>query len=179
MLLLTSDESQRCQILEGAEKEGQLNFWEVQLIETFLKWTRRPEDLLLLFPLGILSFQMVVESPQPDGRELRFGFGFALAKISGRKARLVYFRIQNHLRKMGLARRALQELLKVYEIEDGLEAVEQERIDAARKELPCDSSKWEAIPTKQMVLKFKRLLDSVKMGSTTSPEKQSRQELTS
>ena len=79
---------------------------------------------------------------------------------------------------MGLARRALRELMKAYEIEDLVEAVEEEQIEAARKsgELPGGSSKWEAIPTKETVLKFKQLLDSVKVGSTTRSEKQVQQD---
>ena len=59
----------------------------------------------------LARFEMVIRypAPRPDAAAvelLRFHFGFAL--LAG--DRLVYFRIQDHLRRMGLARQALYQL---------------------------------------------------------------------
>jgi len=47
-----------------------------------------------------------------DRPGLRFGFGFALAREVDGELEMLYFRIQDHLRMMGLGRKALRLLLK-------------------------------------------------------------------
>lgn len=51
--------------------------------------------------------------PAPDARPgLRFSFGFALAREVDGELEMLYFRIQDHLRMMGLGRKALRLLMR-------------------------------------------------------------------
>ncbi len=79
-----------------------LNFFEQQMIQKFLEECNLVDR--------IYSVQVAVKTTSSDRPEdqLRFGCGFAL--VSGRV--LVFFRIQDHLRRMGLARKALRELIR-------------------------------------------------------------------
>lgn len=51
-------------------------------------------------------FRLLVCEPLGSGQRIEFPFGFALTRNKG----IVYFRIQDHLRKMGLGRQALEQL---------------------------------------------------------------------
>lgn len=52
---------------------------------------------------------MSTEDPTASGEPVAFCFGFAVLDTT--QGAITYFRVQDHLRKMGLARQALRELL--------------------------------------------------------------------
>ena len=90
----------------------------------------------------------------PQNRNLHFPFGFAILartdwpRKAGCAKKLVYFRVQDHVRKMGLARQALEQLL---ERKPGLE-VELKKMHPDASEVPSDKDRAE----------FLRLFGSVK-----------------
>ncbi|HZI80988.1 MAG TPA: patatin-like phospholipase family protein [Vicinamibacterales bacterium] len=92
--------------MERWQIEAGLNFWEVELVAKYLRATSRP--MQKLFPVFL-----TVESPRrTDGNPLCFNVGYIIGDIEvqgrpGPTLCLHYMRIQNHLRKMGLARDAL------------------------------------------------------------------------
>ena len=91
------------------QADAGLNFWEVELVAKYLRATGQKDARL--FPV-----YLTVESPRrSDGNALRFNVGYVIGRLrenaEGPGAfSLHYMRIQNHLRKMGLARDALVEL---------------------------------------------------------------------
>lgn len=90
--------------LDDASLES-LNFVERELVDSMVPAARRAKAA---GAYRLARFEMVIRYPsgQPGGQPvelLRFHFGFAL--LAGH--RLAFFRIQDHLRRMGLARRAL------------------------------------------------------------------------
>ena len=92
-------------LLKEAEKAKELNFVEVEIINRLIAADIRFDELHLL--------QSVVWSPvdlrrKELGPDHRFVYTFGFALSTGK--RLVYFRIQDHLRKMSHARRALSRL---------------------------------------------------------------------
>ena len=87
---------------------GGLNFWEAELVAKYLRATERATQTL--FPV-----QLTVESPRrSDGQPLCFNVGYVIGGLDRKNGELVvqYMRIQNHLRKAGLARDALMALGK-------------------------------------------------------------------
>jgi predicted acylesterase/phospholipase RssA len=98
--------------IEAAKSEWQqeagLNFWEAELVGKFLRATRH--ESLSLYPVIV-----TVESPRrSDGNPLQFNVGYLIGDLlrtdGGSRFFLNYMRIQNHLRKMGLARDSLKAL---------------------------------------------------------------------
>jgi hypothetical protein len=88
----------------GDDSLAKLNFVERGFIKQELEATRQVD----FANLKLLRFDLVIPYPGETRVELlRFHFGFAL--LAGK--RLVAFRIQDHLRRMGLARRAMTLLL--------------------------------------------------------------------
>ncbi|MGE3509517.1 MAG: patatin-like phospholipase family protein [Vicinamibacterales bacterium] len=86
------------------QEHSGLNFLEATLIDRFLHQCDQPHALRLV-PLKV-----VVESPRrSDGHPLDFNVGFMICDIDWPHKRfgLHHMRVQNHLRKMGLARAAL------------------------------------------------------------------------
>ena len=167
-LLLTEDAVERDIVLRRLGQSQPLNFWEVELTGAFLEWGHRPEDQAPGFALQIVPFEMVVPSLLRDGRELRFVFGFALVRIVGsnpQKAEIWYFRIQDHLRKMGLARAALSALMRryAYQVENRVEEA-PERLAKEFDMLAGQTSLREAVPTAEAVQTFKQIFDSVKLS---------------
>ena len=94
------------ELTERWQADAGLNFWEAELVGKYMRATGRLSQKL--FPLYV-----TVESPRrADGNALRFNVGYLIGdiEVQGRPAptfTLYYMRIQNHLRKMGLARDAL------------------------------------------------------------------------
>jgi hypothetical protein len=85
-----------------------LNFWEAELLTRYLDAAPPNADQ------AIVPIQVIVESPRRiDGNPLLFNVGFAVfgSAPGGGGHMLHYIRIQNHLRKMGLAEQALTELV--------------------------------------------------------------------
>jgi len=92
-----------------AQRGQALNFLENKIIQAF-------SDAELAYDRDrIRLFQTVVWSPDVIDRsadaERRFAYTFGFALTAGPE--IVYFRVQDHLRKMGHARLALTELLRV------------------------------------------------------------------
>ncbi len=91
------------------QDEAGLNFWEAELVGKFLRATRH--ESLKLFPVVL-----TVESPRrSDGNPLQFNVGYLIGDLiradnGGARFALHYMRIQDHLRKMGLARESLKAL---------------------------------------------------------------------
>ncbi len=99
--------------VEGAQRlsvtevrEPILNFLEVQLLRSFM----RQNAELIEEEISIVPLKLVILPPRREGLErLEFNFGFTV--LDGAK-RILYFRVRDHLRKMGFARLALQELIQ-------------------------------------------------------------------
>ncbi|MEO8629989.1 MAG: hypothetical protein ABI612_18075 [Betaproteobacteria bacterium] len=93
--------------LEEEQRAGRLNLVEVDTIlgraEKLQAQHKKTFDELLLLRLSIKDPSVSVIQ-QPDSAALEFTCGFALASDGA----LVYFRVQDHLRRMGLARDALK-----------------------------------------------------------------------
>lgn len=83
-----------------------LNFWEAELVAHFLD-EMADDGVLTLHPIRV-----VVTSPRrEDGHPFEFTCGYMiLREADGDTATLVHMRVQNHLRKMGVAATALREL---------------------------------------------------------------------
>jgi hypothetical protein len=94
----------------------------------------------------IFSFRLKVKNKLNDERYKTFGFGFALTDGENR---LIFFRIQDHLRKMGLSRLAMKKLIKeekvTYDasiiIKDELETIIDGKIDLQNFERRWNSVK--------------------------------------
>jgi hypothetical protein len=82
-----------------------LNFWEIELVAHFLVHTDHTG-------LTIHPIRVVVESPRRnDGHPFEFTAGYLILRTVGDQTSLVHMRVQNHLRKMGIAGTALRCLL--------------------------------------------------------------------
>lgn len=91
--------------LRSLAADGRLNSLERGLVAELAE--RNPDvDRLLLLRLAVRD--PAGEATRDDVADFRFTFGFALVRDAG----LLYFRIQDHLRKMGLARRSLRHLVR-------------------------------------------------------------------
>ena len=79
------------------------NFWETTLIDKFVAASTLSKGL------QIVPIRVVVESPRKsDGNPLEFNVGYLIGEWDDRVFKLHHMRIQNHLRKMGLARAAIE-----------------------------------------------------------------------
>jgi hypothetical protein len=143
-------------LLEKAEKNYELNFLEIELIQKL-------HDKGMNFD-AILPLRLCVKTSKPTGNqeidEVQYEFGFALAFDH----KLVYFRIQDHLRNSGLARKALNMLYERYTWY-GTKAGEKTPYEAflmsmTSQELEAFKQRYGDNPDA-----FKRLLHSVEKGS--------------
>jgi hypothetical protein len=126
-------------ILKDADRQGELNFWEIKLIRDIAS-EGVPFDEIHLLRLRVDDPSRAAADPGTDPA-LEFTFGFALTHAQ----EFVYFRVQDHVRRMGLARDALLELCK-----KGYSQVATLR---ARKE--AEQEGWH---------RFQALLDSARRG---------------
>jgi len=105
----------RARIAEWQSRDG-LNFWEAELVDKYLRASLQPVQRL--FPIYV-----TVSSPRrSDGSPLRFNVGYIIGDIVvapgvAPRFMLYYMRVQNHLRKMGLARDALLSLRRTFGVE--------------------------------------------------------------
>jgi predicted acylesterase/phospholipase RssA len=156
---------------ESLKKEHVLDSWEVDLLRTFLAKCRRPGgeapalaelagSTLKLFP-----FEAVVDSHYDNsGQSLKFNIGLAVVlapNVSPPAASIWYFRIQDHLRKMGLAHEALRALLNHFNGRVQYDVRIAPLIPAA-KLAGEDPLKLEALPSAEAVQRFKEIFDSVR-----------------
>ena len=113
--VLAGDAARTALLAEWQSRDG-LNFWEAELVDKYMRATRHPVQRL--FPIYVR-----VESPRrSDGSPLRFNVGYIIGDVvvaPGVAPRFVlyYMRVQNHLRKMGLARDALMSLRRTLGVE--------------------------------------------------------------
>jgi hypothetical protein len=91
-------------VLEEARKRNELNFYELALIRRCVA-DRVPFDEVHLLRLRVDDPSRAIADPAA-APALEFTFGFALTH----RRQFVYFRVQDHLRRMGLARDALRKL---------------------------------------------------------------------
>ncbi len=173
--------------LEAKKDEHLLNSWELQLIEFFRKNSQfaAEESTPVLERLRVFPLQIVVRAPdredEKDTRMMRFTFGFVLAEIqrdNDRKTiKIRYLRVQDHLRKMGLARQALRQLVKDYK-KDGYEIEsaatwfsEDKKLEIlSRKQISVDASLEEALPTREDAVQFQRLFDAQPPQAQPAPQ---------
>lgn len=88
----------------GSVPDGVFNDVERGLLHSFFRQYGELRATADIFPLQITSPEQISNV----GGRLTFTFGFVVLHAH----RIVYFRVQNHLRNMGLGRRALVQLLK-------------------------------------------------------------------
>jgi len=91
-----------------------LNFWEVELVDKYLQGAS--SDAHSLVPIYV-----TVSSPRrSDEHPLRFNVGYMIGVYdetgTAKRFSLHYMRIQNHLRKMGVARESLLALKRTHEL---------------------------------------------------------------
>ena len=91
-------------VLEEARKRNELNFYELELIRRCAA-DGVPFDEVHLLRLRVDDPSRAIADPAA-APALEFTFGFALTH----RRQFVYFRVQDHLRRMGLARDALRKL---------------------------------------------------------------------
>jgi hypothetical protein len=103
-----------------------------------------------------------------EDEPLTFNIGFAVGQFSNAAPNptISYFRIQNHVRKMGLARQALNDIMKKYsgltnEVREAA-AFDPESSPGGRDVGKIRISKLEAIPTTEAVDNFRKIFNSVK-----------------
>ncbi|HSW38823.1 MAG TPA: hypothetical protein VLL97_04960, partial [Acidobacteriota bacterium] len=95
--------------LQTKEKLGaHLNPFEIMKIEKLLEDQRMKQAEL---PERCFSFNLIVKDPLCEKQFKKFTFGFALMNHSGGPAHIRYFRVQDHLRRIGLGRLALGKLI--------------------------------------------------------------------
>jgi hypothetical protein len=149
-----------------------LDAWETKLVIAFLaeglpKITKNlaftVEDLELL-PIRVRLRELKSIEDEP----LTFNIGFAVGQFSNAAPNptISYFRIQNHVRKMGLARQALNDIMKKYsgltnEVREAA-AFDPESSPGGRDVGKIRISKLEAIPTTEAVDNFRKIFNSVK-----------------
>ena len=137
------------------QDDAGLNFLEAELVAKYMRATRRASQKL--FPVYV-----TVESPRrTDGNPLRFNVGYVIGDldVQGRPApvfSLHYIRIQNHLRKMGLARDALMALRSAV----GVVAIEVAEPLFDEKELSRNASD-EALPTDDAARRLRSIVRSL------------------
>jgi hypothetical protein len=152
--------------LRPEQRGGRLNYFEVHLINQFSRAYAESVQHLRVIPLQILVASPDAISPD-DPRRLVFTFGFALAKIARGarrpQATLVYFRVQDHLRKMGLARDALRDLHRSYDLRvppPGFKILDPARAASIQHILRDKPELREAFPTEQDMLRLRQLFES-------------------
>jgi hypothetical protein len=150
--------SEQVELHKKKWKAAGLNFWEVELVAKYLEESNRPTQLLL-------PVHLTVESPnRGDGEPLRFNVGYIIGDLEKEGTavpvfRLCYMRIQNHLRKMGLARDALKVLRNNLRENPGVELeVPAPTVKKSRRQF---NSLDEALPTDDAVKQLRAIIRSL------------------
>jgi len=124
------------ELIDRLGGENRLNFLERKLVRGIVDGVPKIDRLLVL--------RLVVRDPEVDGAggegeegaaKVAFTFGMALA----RGDELVYLRVQDHLRKMGLARRALRRMVREKRVQSAA-AVPREALPAWCRETPGEDA---------------------------------------
>ena len=109
---LLADEDYKKEFWDRNESRFGLNYFERDLVTSFI---RQQPVLCQLIPLCL----EVRHDPLEDNASFRFNFGFAVLRQASSDSdpsekALIYYRVQSHLRKMGLGRRGLLALFSKY-----------------------------------------------------------------
>lgn len=123
------DEATRTRTVAALEAVG-LNFWEVQLVAHYISdWEGTRAVVPVLLPIRVR-----IESPRrQDGGRFEFTAGYMILDcvLGQQPVRLFHMRVQNHLRKMGVATAALRSLL-----DEPADGGEQWGVDQVDVEVP-------------------------------------------
>lgn len=145
-----------CAILRrrGTAVSQALNLTECDLTELFFVYNPRLISDYRIFRFDLIPGYHVTGSlANVKEQKLKFPIGFALVADYLSQPKLVYFRIQDHLRRIGLARAALRKLIGDKRFSNGKEL----KLDL--KEMHPDAHE---VPTGEDREEFERLFDSVK-----------------
>jgi hypothetical protein len=111
-----------------------LNFLETDHVQRIVQECFPSRDR----SLSIVQLSLQVISPfQGDNRaEFGFPFAFALVEVNGGKRVLLYYRVRDHLRGIGLGRRGLAVMLEENRVEEvvALEGTAQARVSTVIRE---------------------------------------------
>lgn len=134
----------------GSAVAKELNPYEREIIKNF------KNDNGYCFN-SVYVFELKVSDPTDKRRHKTFHFGFALVNS---KNQIVFFRVQDHLRKMGLARRALKKLVASEEINTFCTKDIEEALEKKRK--------TDAIPlAEENIIRFARLCNQLGIVTET------------
>ena len=103
----------KAQDIEKTGSIGALNFLEENLVSQLVA---QHGDSLRRDVLRIDRIEVVVSNPQRASQSIRLPIGLAITVAGATGNQLVYFRIQDHLRRMGLARIALRQLIQARKV---------------------------------------------------------------
>jgi hypothetical protein len=158
-----TDAHKRAELTLSMQDYTGLNFWEATLVDRFLMASGSAR------PLQLVPVRVVVESPRrSDGNALDFNVGYLIAEIDwdGRLFTLHHIRIQNHLRKMGLARAALGMIEQATPEGWGM------TLDVAEPEVPTTPSDGvstnEALPSPASALRVQRIVKSLPRSAASA-----------
>ena len=140
--------------LQELERKDEINFVEMEELSArengayvFLK----PRERLILFRMVCRPEVEIPGHRGGDGKEL-ISFTFGVAVVSSASNTLVYFRIQDHLRRMGLARRSMRVLVHggavtvervIWPKDQKIESEVRHIFDSVRKE-PPEARNWKS-----------------------------------
>jgi hypothetical protein len=99
-----------------------LNFHESRIV------ARLMEDGLVRKDDFVIPFHLVTSDPRNDRHSITFTYGFGIVRSVPDGKALVYLRIQDHLRRLGLARRAVVGLFRERRVDRILNARELSRV---------------------------------------------------
>jgi hypothetical protein len=134
--------------------ENELNPVERELIKFFFIFNPSLAGSAKIRRLEVTPDPKPENKSTPTERHLHFPFGFAILAKTKRpedaepRRRLVYFRVQDHVRRMGLARNALVEMISINNL-----------LEADLRKMHPDAHE---IPTDRDRARFMQLFDSVK-----------------
>ena len=137
----------------SSEVQDELNPVEYALVESFFVFNPGLAATARIFRLEVTPDPQAPPATARN-RNLHFPFGFSIVandkwpEQKDAPPRLVYFRVQDHLRRMGLARQALERMI---EVDPALET-EPKKMHPDACEVPSDKDR----------ARFVRLFDSVK-----------------
>ena len=142
-----------------ADKLDALNPTELELIEWFFVYNPSLLGVTRIFRFDLTpGFSVSGSAAALLKEEIYFPVGFAIVANLPAGRQLIYLRIRDHLRRIGLGRRALKTLLS-----------EEPGITLALREMHPGAFE---VPTAKDQLRFKRLFDSVRRAPhKTAPDK--------
>jgi hypothetical protein len=147
--------------VSSAVRGRSLNFHETRIVARLL------EDGFVRKDDSVIRFHLVTRDPRNDRHSITFTYGFGIVRSVPDGTALVFLRIQDHLRRMGLARRAVVGLFREQRVSRILNARELSRVTpvkarAGEEERPKIA---EAEITESSLDILARLVESVPHGT--------------